>query len=85
MREEKQKVEEITLGQAAVSLFDMWLDMMINGEVPDCKRYEDEFFEYYGASVASRESPLYMMFCSFIGAIDMYDYIDSEIGGTVNE
>lgn len=61
----------LTEGQSAVILFDVWIDMLIKGEVPDCKRYHNEFLEFYNGIVKSDKSPFYLMFCAFVGAFDM--------------
>lgn len=81
----KEQLDEISFGQAVVQLFNQWFDMMVNGELPDCKRYRNEFFEVYDVSTVAEDSSLYLMFCSFVGAIDMCDYLDSKKGGAVNE
>ena len=62
-----------TDGQDAIELFELWQDMLKAGLTPDCKRYEKEFFEYYGDKVASPKAPLYLMFCAFVGALDLAD------------
>ena len=62
-----------TDGQEAIELFELWQDMLKAGLTPDCKRYEKEFFEYYGDKVASPKAPLYLMFCAFVGALDLAD------------
>lgn len=81
----KEQLDEMSFGQAAVQLFNMWFDMATNGELPDCKRYGNEFFEVYDDSTVTEGSPLYLMFCAFVGAIDMCDYMDNKKGGAVNE
>ena len=60
-----------TDGQETIELFELWQDMLIAGFAPDWKRYEKEFFEYYGDKVASPRAPLYLMFCAFVGALDL--------------
>lgn len=63
----------LTEGQMAVLVFETWMDMLVKGEVPDCKRYHDEFFEYYKGQVKSDKAPIYLMFCAFVGAMDLDD------------
>ena len=63
----------LTEGQMAVLLFEKWMGMLVEGKIPDCKRYHDEFFEYYKGQVKSEKAPFYLMFCAFIGAMDLDD------------
>lgn len=63
----------LTEGKAAVLVFEAWMEMLVNGEVPDCKRYHDDFFEYYGNKVKSDKAHFYLMFCAFVGAMDLDD------------
>ena len=62
--------------QWVVLAFDLWQEMLVNGEIPDCKRYHDAFFEYYGDYVNGEKAPFYLMFCAFVGALDMIDEIE---------
>lgn len=64
--------------QGIVLAFDLWQEMLVNGKIPDCKRYRDEFFEYYGDCVNGEKAPFYLMFCAFVGALDMIDLIERE-------
>lgn len=84
-KRKEEHIEEITDGQASVLLYYMWQEMLLNGEVPDCKRYRDEFFDYYGECVKSENAPFYLMFCAFVGGIDMSNFIDVNNGGAANE
>lgn len=70
--------KNLTEGQAMVLVFDMWQEMLINGQIPDCKRYHDDFFEFYGGNVKSDKAPFYLMFCAFVGAMDMNDLIEGK-------
>lgn len=80
MENMQNKQEELTAGQIAVRLFDIWQDFIIDGSLPDCKRYEKEFFEFYGDSVASTKAPYYLMFCAFVGAMDFNEFIEETEG-----
>lgn len=60
-----------TAGQEAIELFELWQDMLIAGLAPDCKRYEKDFFDFYGDRVGSPQTPFYLMFCAFVGALDL--------------
>ena len=64
-------------GQATVFLFDTWIDLLTKGEISDCKRYHDDFFNSYGEQVKDEKAPLYLMFCAFVGAMDIVDMIDT--------
>lgn len=66
---------KVTDGQSAVILYDTWQEMLINKEVPDCKRYHNEFFKFYGDMVKSEQAPFYLMFCAFIGAMDICEWM----------
>lgn len=63
-------IDELTEGQAAVMSFDLWQDVILSGLLPDAKRFEKEFFEFYGDRVASPKAPIYLMFCAFVGGMD---------------
>ncbi len=80
MENMQNKQEELTAGQAAVRLFDIWQEFIIDGSLPDCKRYEKEFFEFYGDSVASTQAPYYLMFCAFVGAMDLNEFLEETKG-----
>jgi hypothetical protein len=67
-----------TDGQEAIEPFELWQDMLIAGLAPDCKRYEKEFFEFYGDRVASPQAPFYLMFCAFVGALDLAEAAGKE-------
>lgn len=72
---ETQPKQELTDGQAAIKNFELYQTLAINGQLPDSKRYEKEFFEHYGSIVKSRKAPLYLMFCAFVGALDLVDAV----------
>ena len=80
MENMQNKQEELTAGQAAVMLFDFWIKHIVDGSLPDCKRYEKEFFEFYGDRVESKQSPFYLMFCAFVGAMDLNEFIEETEG-----
>ena len=62
--------------QGVVLAFELWQEMLVNGKIPDCKRYHDEFFKRYGDCVNGEKAPFYLMFCAFVGALDMIDLIE---------
>lgn len=64
----------LTDGQAAVELFELWMELFGSGELPDSKRYRNEFFTAFGGRV-TEHAPIYLMFCAFVGALDMDDMI----------
>lgn len=78
--EEKNIRQEVnvTEEQTMVLAFKKWQELLVQGEVPDCKRCHDEFFEYYGGLVNGEGAPFYLMFCAFVGAMDMIDLIERE-------
>ena len=87
MNEVKTNYDNLSEGKAAVLAYDMWQEMLVNGEIPDCKRYHDEFFELYKDVVANEKAPFYLMFCAFVGAMDINDFINEKltIGGVIHE
>ena len=76
MENMQNKQEKLTEGQATVRLFDIWQEFILDGSLPDCKRYEKEFFEFYGDIVASSQTAYYLMFCAFVGAMDLNEFLD---------
>ena len=38
------KEMNLTDGRFAVLIFEEWMQMLVNGEIADCKRYHDDFF-----------------------------------------
>lgn len=58
-----------TEGQEAVENFNFYIDLLTTGQIADSKRFDKEFFEAY--PLVKPNSPLHMMFCSFVGALDL--------------
>ena len=80
MENMQNKQEKLTAGQAAVMLFDFWTEHIVDGSLPDCNRYEKEFFEFYGDRVESKQAPFYLMFCAFVGAYDTHKFVEEMKG-----
>ena len=70
------KEMNLTDGRFAVLIFEEWMQMLVNGEIADCKRYHDDLFEYYGNTVKSDNAPFYLMFCAFVGCMDSCDKLE---------
>lgn len=68
----------VTDGQVAVMVFDKWQDLLTQGEIADCRRFHDDFFASYGKEVQGDTAPYYLMFCAFVGAMDMVDMVEKE-------
>lgn len=62
---------QVTEGQTVILLYDMWIEMLGNGEILDCKRFSEDFFASYGKEIQSEKAPFYLMFCAFVGGMDM--------------
>ena len=61
--------EIIEEGREAVLNFQLYLNMFTSGELPDGKRFDNEFFEMY--PFVKPNSLFHMMFCTFVGALDL--------------
>lgn len=72
-------LNELSEGEFNVAMFELWQDGAISGKLPDAKRFEKEFFEYYGDTVASPQAPFYLMFCAFVGALDLADALRKDL------
>jgi len=73
IKEAEQKRREE--GIEAVCNFNFYIDLLTTGKIADSKRFDKEFFEAY--PMAKPSSPMHLMFCAFVGAIDLV--IESEI------
>lgn len=68
----KQGLEPLKDSDAAIMMFDLWLDAIIKcDDFPDCRRFDDEFLEWSGMD---HNSPFHLMFIAFVGAIDLIDF-----------
>ena len=61
--------EIIEEGREAVLNFNFYIDLFTSGKLPDGKRFDKAFFEAY--PYVKENSPLHMMFCTFVGALDL--------------
>lgn len=73
IKEAEQKRREE--GIEAVCNFNFYIDLLTTGKIADSKRFDKEFFEAY--PMVKPSSPMHLMFCAFVGAIDLV--IESEI------
>lgn len=68
--------DSMTEAQAAIAGFELWQDLLINGEIPNPTRYKTEFLDFYKGKIAGPGAPFYYMFAGFIGGLDFADQID---------
>ncbi len=59
--------------QEALKLFHLWEDLIISGELPDPKRFNQDFLKFYGGGVKSGQAPYTLMFNAFVGALDLME------------
>ena len=69
--------EEPTEAQAAIMLYELWQDGLIAGTMPDCKRFEADFMDFYKEVCAGTHAPFYFMFMGFVGGMDFINKLDS--------
>lgn len=68
-----QDLVSLSNAETALNLFDLWIETTKQiKEFPDCRRFDADFIRNYGIDY---NSPLHLMFLSFIGAVDLIDYI----------
>ena len=60
-------LNELSEGEFNVAMFELWQDGAISGKLPDAKRFEQEFFEFYGDKVNGTKAPFYLMFAPLWG------------------
>lgn len=58
--------------QKALKLFHLWEDLIISGELPNPKRFNQDFLKFYGG-VKSEQAPYTLMFNAFVGALDLME------------
>lgn len=60
--------------QKALKLFHLWEELIISGELPDPKRFNQDFLKFYGGGeVKSEKAPYALMFNAFVGALDLME------------
>lgn len=60
--------------QEALKLFQLWKDLILSGELPDPKRFNQDFLKFYGGGgVKSEQAPYALMFNAFVGALDLME------------
>ena len=59
--------------QKALKLFHLWEDLIISGELPDPKRFNQDFLKFYGGGVKSEKVSYTLMFNAFVGALDLME------------
>lgn len=60
--------------QKALKLFHLWEDLIISGELPNPKRFNQDFLKFYGGGeVKSEQAPYTLMFNAFVGALDLME------------
>lgn len=59
--------------QEALKLFQLWEDLILSGELPDPKRFNQDFLKFYGGRVKSEQAPCALMFNAFVGALDLME------------
>ena len=72
-------LDELSEGEFNVAMFELWQDRAISGKLPDAKRFEKEFFEFYGDKVNGTKAPFYLMFCAFVGALDLAEALRKDL------
>lgn len=78
MNETLQPNQKLTEGECAIALFEAYLDEIVKGTLPDPDRFKKDFFEVYDGIVKSPKAPYYLMFCAFVGAMDMVASMDTD-------
>ena len=58
--------------QKALKLFHLWEDLIISGELPDPKRFNQDFLKFYGGGGEIRKSILHAHVQRFCGCIRPY-------------
>ncbi len=59
--------------QKALELFHLWEDLIISGELPNPKRFNQDFLKFYEGEVKSEQAPYTLMFNAFVGALDLME------------
>lgn len=60
--------------QKALKLFHLREELIISGELPDPKRFNQDFLKFYGGGrVKSEKAPYALMFNAFVGALDLME------------
>ena len=59
--------------QKALKFFHLWEDLIISGELPNPKRFNQDFLKFYGGGVKSEQAPYTLMFNAFVGALDLME------------
>ena len=72
-------LDNMTEAQAAITCFELWQDMLINGTAPDPKRYEAEVLDFYKDVIKGKHAPFYFMFIGFLGGLDFADMTKKEM------
>lgn len=62
---------EVLTAQEYLEAFELWQGLQLKQEMPDSRRFEKEFFEVYGDQVTSTKAPWYLMFCAFVGGVEL--------------
>lgn len=70
--------------QEGAAGFELWQDLLINGEIPNPTRYKTEFLDFYKGKIAGPGAPFYYMFAGFIGGLDFADQIDKTQEGAAD-
>lgn len=72
----------IKTGEEALDYFNFYIELLSQNKI-DAYKFEKEFFESF-PDCKSTKAPLYLMFASFVGAIDalqmLLDFADKEKG-----
>lgn len=60
--------------QKALKLFHLWEELIISGELPDPKRFNQDFLKFHEKEgVKSEKAPYALMFNAFVGALDLME------------
>ena len=59
--------------QKALKLFHLWEELIISGELPDPKRFNQDFLKFYGGGGKKEKTPIARMLNPFLGALNLME------------